>query len=145
MGGTQERWLERSCAWCLVEGGGPGNGLGGREGENDCLSFASGGTETGRGLLQSLPCSCARNTPTRQPGDVLYCFNHLFAGASQVALVVKNLPAKAGDLRDAGPSWVCKISWGRAWQPTPVFLPGESMDRGAWWATVHGVKRVRQD
>lgn len=23
-------------------------------------------------------------------------------------------------------SWVGKISWGRVWQPTPVFLPGES-------------------
>ena len=22
--------------------------------------------------------------------------------------------------------WVGKISWRRAWQPTPVFLPGES-------------------
>ena len=22
--------------------------------------------------------------------------------------------------------------WRRKWQPTPVFLPGESMDRGAW-------------
>ena len=22
--------------------------------------------------------------------------------------------------------WVGKITWGRAWQPTPVFLPGES-------------------
>ena len=22
--------------------------------------------------------------------------------------------------------WVCKIPWGREWQPTPVFLPGES-------------------
>ena len=33
--------------------------------------------------------------------------------------------------------WVGKIPWGRKWQPTPVFLPGESMDRGAWWATVH--------
>ena len=22
---------------------------------------------------------------------------------------------------------------------TPVLLPGESLDRGAWWATVHGV------
>ena len=28
--------------------------------------------------------------------------------------------------------------WRREWQPTPVFLPGESMDRGAWWTTVHG-------
>ena len=22
--------------------------------------------------------------------------------------------------------WVGKMPWGRAWQPTPVFLPGES-------------------
>ena len=27
--------------------------------------------------------------------------------------------------------WVGKIPWRRAWQPTPVFLPGEPMDRGA--------------
>ena len=32
---------------------------------------------------------------------------------------------------------VGKILWRRAWQPTPVFLPGENpMDRGAWRATV---------
>ena len=35
--------------------------------------------------------------------------------------------------------WVRKIPWRRAWQPTPIFLPGESHDKGAWWATVHGV------
>ena len=28
---------------------------------------------------------------------------------------------------------------GRAWQSTPVFLPGESHGRGDWWATVHRV------
>ena len=27
---------------------------------------------------------------------------------------------------DAGDLWVRKILWRRAWQPTPVFLPGES-------------------
>ena len=27
--------------------------------------------------------------------------------------------------------WVGKIPWRREWQPTPVFLPGESFDRGA--------------
>ena len=27
------------------------------------------------------------------------------------------------------------------WQPTPVFLPGDAMDRGAWWDTVHGVAK----
>ena len=35
--------------------------------------------------------------------------------------------------------WVRKILWRRAWQLTLVFLPGESMDREAWWAAVHGV------
>ena len=31
--------------------------------------------------------------------------------------------------------WVRKIPWRRAWQSIPVFLPGESTDRGAWRAT----------
>jgi len=36
--------------------------------------------------------------------------------------MVKNLPANAGDIRDAG-----SIPWRRrAWQPIPVCLPGES-------------------
>ena len=37
-----------------------------------------------------------------------------------------NLRASAGDERDAGfDLWVRKV-WIKAWQPTPVFLPGES-------------------
>ena len=27
------------------------------------------------------------------------------------------------------------------WQPTPGFLPGNSMDRGAWQTIVHGVSK----
>ena len=47
--------------------------------------------------------------------------------ASQVALVVKNLPVNAEDVkRPRFSSWVRKIPWRRAWQPIPVFLPGES-------------------
>ena len=42
---------------------------------------------------------------------------------SLVALVVKNLPAGAEDLRDVGSIPVGKIPWRRKWQPTPVFLP----------------------
>ena len=48
--------------------------------------------------------------------------------ASQVALVVKNPPANAGDtgsIPEFDP-WVTKIPWRRAWKPTPVYLPGES-------------------
>ena len=35
------------------------------------------------------------------------------------------------------------IQWRRQWHPTPVLLPGESMDGGAWWAAVHGVAKSR--
>ena len=50
-----------------------------------------------------------------------------------MALVVKNPPAGAGAIESYGfDPWVGKIPWRRAWQPTLVFLPGESMDRGAW-------------
>ena len=31
------------------------------------------------------------------------------------------------------------IHWRRKWQPTPVFLPGESQGRGAWWAAIYGI------
>ena len=49
-----------------------------------------------------------------------------------------------GSLR-VGHGWVTSLSlstlmhWGRKWQPTPVFLPGESQGLGAWWAAVCGV------
>ena len=36
-------------------------------------------------------------------------------------------------------SWVERIPWRMKWQPTPVFLAENSMDRGAWQATIHGV------
>ena len=42
-----------------------------------------------------------------------------------MALLLKNLSAKAGDLRDTGS--VGKTPRRRAWQPIPVFLPGQSL------------------
>ena len=39
-------------------------------------------------------------------------------GASQVAQMVKNLPAMHE-------TWVRKIPWKREWEPIPVFLPRE--------------------
>ena len=41
----------------------------------------------------------------------------------QVAQIVRNLPAVQETQFDP---WVRKIPWRRAWQTTPVFLPGES-------------------
>ena len=44
--------------------------------------------------------------------------------ASQVVLVVKNLPMR-GHKRCGFDPWIGKIPWRRAWQPIPIFLPGE--------------------
>ena len=43
-----------------------------------------------------------------------------------MALVVKNPPANTGDIRDMGSIPGSEIPWRKVWQPTPVFLPGES-------------------
>ena len=52
-------------------------------------------------------------------------------GASQVALVVKNLSANAEDVgRLQFDPWLKKIPRRKKWQPTPVFLPGEF--HGEW-------------
>ena len=48
-----------------------------------------------------------------------------------------------------GHDWATSLSlftflhWRRKWQPTPVFLPGESQDGGAWRAAVYGVAQSR--
>ena len=48
-------------------------------------------------------------------------------GVFQVVLVVKNPPANAADIKRHGfDPWVWKMHWRRAWQPTPVVLPGKS-------------------
>ena len=40
--------------------------------------------------------------------------------------MAKKAPANAGDVTGTGFNpWIRKIPWGRAWQPTPVFLPAE--------------------
>ena len=44
-----------------------------------------------------------------------------------MVLVVKNPPVKCRKCKKCGlDPWVRKISQRRKWQPTPVFLPGES-------------------
>ena len=58
--------------------------------------------------------------------------------------MVKNPPADTGDLRGVGLIPGSGRSLRRKWQPTPVFLPGKSLDRGAWWATVHGLQSQKQ-
>ena len=51
--------------------------------------------------------------------------------------------------RRVGHDWATSLSlftfmhWRRKWHPRPVFLPGESQGRGAWWAAVYGVAQGR--
>ena len=49
-----------------------------------------------------------------------------FIWASQMGLVVKNLPVNTGDTGMWVQSLGQKIPWRRKWQSTPEFLPGES-------------------
>ena len=63
-------------------------------------------------------------------------------GRSQVVLVVKNLPANAGDKRDAGsiPGWGRAPGGGHS-NPLQYSLLENPMDRGVWWAMVHRVTK----
>ena len=64
------------------------------------------------------------------------------ARASQVVLVVKNPPADAGDLRDAGSIPESKRSPGEGnGSPLQYSCLENSMDRGVRWAAVHGVAK----
>ena len=63
--------------------------------------------------------------------------NHLLAGASQVAQLVKNLPANAGDAGSIpGSGRSPGVGNGN---PLHCSCLENPMDRRAWWATVHGV------
>ena len=60
--------------------------------------------------------------------------------AFQVPLVVKNPPANAGDIRHEGSiPGSERSSGGENGNPLQYFCLENPMDRGAWWATVHGV------
>ena len=68
--------------------------------------------------------------------------------------VVENLPANAADKGSIprsgrspgeGNGNALQYSW-QYWKiPWISHVPGNPMDRGAWWATVHGVKTVGHD
>ena len=62
--------------------------------------------------------------------------------ASQVALVVKNPPANAHDVRDAHSiPGLGRSPRGGHDNPLQYSCLENPVDRGAWWATVHGVPK----
>ena len=54
--------------------------------------------------------------------------------------VGKESTCNAGDL-GLIPGSGRSLGEGNASQPIPLFLPGESMDRGVWWATLNKITK----
>ena len=69
---------------------------------------------------------------------ICHCFYGIRQNSSQVALVVKNLPTSAENVRDTG--WIPQsgrsLGEGKGNQLQYSCLENP-MDRGAWWTTVH--------
>ena len=70
--------------------------------------------------------------------------SHLYSRVPQVAVVVKNPPANAGDIRDTGSiPGLGSSSEGGHGNPLQYSCLENPVDRGTWWATVHGVAESR--
>ena len=71
--------------------------------------------------------------------QVVYCRAVPILQASQAAPVVKNPPASAGDVRDMGSiPGLGRSHGGGHGNPLQYSCLGSPMDRGTWWAIVHG-------
>ena len=83
--------------------------------------------------------------PVRYGKANAFIFTRIFSlWASQVAIVVKNPPANAGDVRDVGSILRSERSPGGGHgNPLQYSCLENLMDRGAWWATVYGIAKSR--
>ena len=64
--------------------------------------------------------------------------------ASQVALEAKNSPANIGNIRDEGSDpGLGRSPGGGHGNPLQYCWLENPMDKGAWWATVHGAAQSR--
>ena len=67
---------------------------------------------------------------------------HSSGGASKVALMLKNPPVNAGDVRDMSSIPESRRSLGKGnGNPLQYSCLGKPIDRGAWWATVQRVTK----
>ena len=108
--------------------------------------------KTGLGFLWCRKCrngmklpACGFNilpVPKKWILELSYQFTQMWAegGAFQVMLVVKILPANAGDIRDMGSiPGSGRYLGGRYGNPLQYSCLEKPMDRGVWQATVHRV------
>ena len=73
-------------------------------------------------------------------GFIFEVWSRVFPGDA----VVKNPPANAVDIRDAGSIPVSGRFPGEGnGNPLQYSYLGNPMDRGAWWATTHGITKSR--
>ena len=97
---------------------------------------------TSKDLLDSTGTSAQYSVMTylAKESEIGPCICMGFPGGS----VVKNLPANAGDIKDSGfiPG-SGRSRGGRHGSPLQYSCLENPMDRGAWWAAVHGVAKSR--
>ena len=89
----------------------------------------------GEGYGNPLQCSCLENA---RDGGAWWAAVY---GVAQSLTRLERLSSSSRHKRRRFNPWLGKISWRMAGQPTPLFLPGESHDRGDCRATVHGVPK----
>ena len=88
------------------------------------------------------PTLCCEFHPSPEVAKETWNSGHVASWSSSVALVVKNLPANTGDIRDVGSIPGSGRSPG-VWNGKPLqYSCWENLiDRGTPWATVHGVTK----
>ena len=90
-------------------------------------------------ILDFLP---SYNLPLQMPHYLLG-----FPGGKELGCpVVKNPPANEGDVRDAGSiPGSGRSPGGEHGNPLQYSCPENPMERGAWWATVHGATKSQTE
>ena len=93
--------------------------------------------------LDKIPCQSVPSTVFSASQVLISNIrHHRFLRASQVALVVKNPPPNAGDIRDVGSiPGLGRSPGGGHGNPLQCSCLENCMDRGAWWATVQRVTK----
>ena len=113
------------------------------------------GNETGGGVYSSgsmwSPTRLAPGDRVTSQGDSISCEGSQAVGRGCGIVAGGSLGAQQQRIslqcrrckRRGFPPWVGKLPWRRAWQPSPVFLPGESHGQRTLLGSVHRVTKSR--